>query len=584
VTAGIEPNGAAPAAGGPATAGSRRQAAALVAFYLACIVLSDAHFMADTADYARDVVAFQERGAADRLWEVSHLVWRPLGAALHAALGPVLSRVVEGGPRIEVTWLLVALNLALGVASVLAAHRIALRLSGRRRAAALVTGGFVLSHAFLNYAQAGTSYAAGLALLLVALDLALRAASAPAPRSLATAALSGLALAAAITLWLPYVLAAPGVLLATALLGSRAGAPRRTAALAAACGVGLALLGGLAVAQLGIRGPAEALAWARSSPSIGATQTSGAARAVFGLARSFVDMGEDGRLVKRFLLKDPYSPTGIGDLLRLSLWKLALVYGLFAATFAVLVRARAARVLAVTALGALPTLALGVAFDGGALERYLPLFPLALVALAASLARPPRGWPAALALSLALIGALNLRAMARPRLEERQQALAARIAPLLSTRTPDTQAFAVNWQDELVNFNRSFPFHPVNRDGADFVDALVTPGTVGAPRWRQAFAERALSIWERQGQVWISVRALAFRPRPEWNWVEGDDPSVSWREFPPFFARLQLGDRCCGDDGFVELPDSGRNRAALREALQEGPAASRTQGAVAAAR
>ena len=44
------------------------------------------------------------------------------------------------------------------------------------------------------------------------------------------------------------------------------------------------------------------------------------------MPRAFFNLGNDGMILKRFVFKDPYAPVSVLDLVRLSLWKLCLVY------------------------------------------------------------------------------------------------------------------------------------------------------------------------------------------------------------------------------------------------------------------
>ena len=59
----------------------------------------------------------------------------------------------------------------------------------------------------------------------------------------------------------------------------------------------------------------------------------GPAPLIFGFARSFINMGDDGILFKRFLLHDPYNPVSLFDLLRLSLFKYLLFYAFLVWSF-----------------------------------------------------------------------------------------------------------------------------------------------------------------------------------------------------------------------------------------------------------
>jgi hypothetical protein len=533
--------------------------------FAAVRALTDAGSMADTVDYVREVVAF-ERCGGEPLWEVGHLYWRPLGLWLHLALGPVAAAVVGPDPHLQVAFLLIALNGVLGAAGVVLAYAIARHLTGSRWAAVLAAAALVFSHAFLNFTQSGTAYAAGLAPLLAALLLLV---TLERRSPVATALLAGAALAASLCLWLPYVWAVPGVLLAPLLL-ARARVPGRLVV-----GAGSALAGGLAVAlavafaDMGIHDPAGAAGWLRSSPSIGLTHTSGAARAAFGIVRSFVDTGRDGLVVKRFLLDDPLNPVSPRDLLGLGLWRLPAFYGLLglAALPLALGPGLERRVLAAAAAIAVPVVAFGVAFDGGAVERYLPLLPafLLVVATAAGGSGPGERlavgrW--ATAGLVAVMAMVNVFALRRPTLAEEGRRAVARLQ-VLEPLAPASRVLTVNWQDELVNFNRSRLFHPANRYDRPLVNALVTPGTVSASRWREQFARQALEAWVRGGDVWVSSRALARRPRPEWNWVEGVEPEVSWKDFSDFFSGLDRVAVRGGADGFFLVGPTPANLTRL---------------------
>jgi hypothetical protein len=92
--------------------------------------------------------------------------------------------------------------------------------------------------------------------------------------------------------------------------------------------------------------------------------------------------------------------------------------------------------------------------------------------------------------------------------------------------------------------------------------------------WRSTFAIDSLGAWQRGGQVWLSKRILADRPKPDWGWTEGDDPRVSWPEIPAF-ARSLATDReaGAGDDGFVRVAETPANREFLERLAKPQTAA-----------
>jgi hypothetical protein len=117
-----------------------------------------------------------------------------------------------------------------------------------------------------------------------------------------------------------------------------------------------------------------------------------AIRLVTGVPRGLVHLGKDGMILKRWLLKDPYAGVAAGDLLRLSLWKLAAVYAALAALGIALWRRREfGAVAALAVMAAVPSLAFAVAWNPGSAERFLPALPVVLMAAAVALhaLRPP---------------------------------------------------------------------------------------------------------------------------------------------------------------------------------------------------
>jgi len=166
-------------------------------------------------------------------------------------------------------------------------------------------------------------------------------------------------------------------------------------------------------------------------------------------------------------------------------------------------------------------------FESGSIDRYLPLFPLLFLALSMSLsgdrsALGIRGM--ALAFVVVMIGS-NLSAMSVTTLNRVQAQVATRIQDLEPLLTGQSRVVTVNQQGEVYAFNQNSPFHPINRSGRLDADILVDPNSTHVPRWRRIFAMKTLAIWDSGGDVWITTRVLHRRPRPEWNWVEGDDPA-----------------------------------------------------------
>jgi hypothetical protein len=172
-----------------------------------------------------------------------------------------------------------------------------------------------------------------------------------------------------------------------------------------------------------------------------------------------------------------------------------------------------------------------------------------------------------------LIGAsvFNVVQLASPRLNRQQESSASRVRELLPQLKPDSLVIAANWQDSLINFYRSFPFDPVNRNENLHLASVITPGASDVPQWREGFLKTVESTWNKGGDIWLSKRLFASRPQPEWNWVEGDDPRISWTDLYELFSQLQTGQSAGGEDGFVLLLSSEQNKEVLRKSAQRIP-------------
>jgi hypothetical protein len=328
---------------------------------------------------------------------------------------------------------------------------------------------------------------------------------------------------------------------------------------------------GAALAHLGIYNAADLRAWIASS-SHGVTHINGATRVLFGIPRSFVDMGDSGVAVKRFLVGDGFNPVSLPELAFTWVWALALFYACAAAVAFNLLRCeRGRRALALLMAGSIPMIAFAVMFDGAAIERYLPIYPFVFLALSAFLAggRTPVSLKVAVVVLIAGMSAANLFRMSAPVLSREQELIAARVSDLTPALKPESVIVTVDIQDELVKLRRSFPLNPMVRRIDARITSLVLVGTEQVLRWEKEFARQALSAWHRGGDVWVTKRVFSPRPREEWGWVEGADARVSWADFFDFFADLQMGEAAGGEDGFVLVAPSPANEKLLASRLAE---------------
>jgi 4-amino-4-deoxy-L-arabinose transferase-like glycosyltransferase len=521
----------------------------LAVLYLAVTLLTRARFMGDTVEYVSEAGRFD---GSD--WDFGHLWWQPLGWALGHAAGPVLATFGHDDPGSRVLLVFLAVNWLAGLACVLLLAGVLRRLGAGPWSVVAAGVALLFSQAFLNYAHTGSSYVPGLACAMLALYLAVRTPAASWGGSLA----AGAALGAAVCLWFPYVLVVPAVLLAPLLLGADRQRWGFGVRMGAAAALLLVLAYGAAALSLGITDVAGFRAWmGRSGHGV---RTRGVARAAFGLARSFVYMGDDGLAFKRFLLHDPYNPVSLADLVRLSLWKLGLFYLALAALMAGLVRTPAGRRrLLLGLVAALPVVGFGVLWQGGDMERYLPLYPFLLLALAGlwsgTSGRLSRAVTAGF---FALVVLVNGTALSRWEVGAYRDALKARADGLAGRLPPGSQVVVV--RDRLKLLPRDFP---LDADTRLPVTEAVIPGLDSTPQWRADFRALVERTWQADGEVWLSRRLLAPAPPADSTWAEGDDPRLKWQDVAAYFRELQTDESVGGDDGFVRLARSPENVARL---------------------
>ncbi len=540
----------------------------MLLLYLFASVTTAAYYMGDTLDYSSSIVAHLE-GRDFMFWEFGHVLWRPLGLAVFRVSSPITHWCVGPDAQTRATLVLITLSWLGGLLSVLSLHGILTRICRKKWPVIVTMVGFVFAQTFLNYFHAGISYISGLSLVLVSMYL-LVSRSAENEPTWQTGLLAGAALAGGILVWLPYVLAAPATIASPMFFGGwdkRRFLLSLRAALFSGIFCGVVYLA--VMAHIGIHNVTDLHAWLDKTSRGGGTLEGGTSRMIFGFARSFINMGNDGMLFKRYLIHDAFNPVSVFDLVRLSLWKLLTFYlFLFVILLSLVSSPAGRRVLALSIVNGLPVIAFAIYWQGGDPERYLPLYPLFFIAIAWSLdnERVKRFFKYLLIAFIMVMLITNTVAMARPRLDQKQETSAARIRPLVPLLKPNSWIFTANWHDDLVNFSRSFPFNPINQNRDIRVGALITPTEPEVAHWQQDFSERAQSIWEKGGEVWISKRLLSPRPRADWNWVEGDDPRVSWNDLYRYSSQLELGKAAGGDDGFVLLLPSERNRSYMQEA------------------
>ena len=533
----------------------------------------------DTMLYAGNVV-HDVRGVPDVLWEFGHPLWRPLAAAIMLVTQSVSPVTADIELRRRAVAVLTCMAAAGGTLAVLACLSWFRRLGISWLVSLATVLALVLTSTFLVFAQSGAAYIPALAFLLLGLrEMAVEDSSTSARAAL----LPAVAFAAAVLFWFPMVLAVPAAAMSVLLLAGDAQRRRRTAALVCAYSGAITILSYAIIAWLAnVRTLPELRAWIMASGH-GISGIGGAARAVVGFARSLVETGRLGLVMKRHMLGDPYNSASLVDVLDAGLARLAVVYLAGAALIYLLLRrAQGRRALIFLVVTAIPVVAFAYKWQGGDPERYLALYPALFVALAFMLASLPRrvGALVAVLLIVGLAGS-NLPALSRTKAAAECATLTSRLASI--PRTPDRTAIVVTPHalDPIVEYRARCPDVALDSSSqTPHVFGLVMPHTEGVASWRASLAARARRAWAAGDRLWVSRRAFAGRPAYSSDWTEGDDPAIRWRDFPAFFDQLDTGASVGGADGFVEIVPTSTNRHLMEQLLAASASESARVGAV----
>ena len=547
--------------GTSANAGPFGSAATVVApvsalAYVVVTSVTDPVFVADTPDMAVSALG-RIIGQYCNYLEPGHLLWRPSGAvmldAFDTAQAGQQTDTVLRTSQVQLGWL----AWVAGLITIVACATWLQRRIGNMAATFFGVAVVLLSKAFINYAQVGASYMPALALLMVAVLLLSEEDGTPV-RSIAAGACLGLS----VLYWGTFVVALPAALAAPMIFGRNARDGFRNTVWAGLGGVTVAIISAVWVARsLGMDSASDLAAWAGTADH--GIATGGLPRAVLGFARSYVETGDYGRIVKRFLLADPADPVPMRALFGFPMLGILGFYGgmLFMLVLAFRHRDRN-RLLAFFACNALAVAAFAIFWQGGDLERYLPLVPGVALLAATAFSAGTLASRRVLVLLVVLMVIPNALTLGVPAVRAERDRLRSTTRDF---ETPDRPMLVFShWQDERVQFYRNYPpgaaplsYRPYH---------LLTPGNNSVLDWKPRAARRILSAWDNGTRVFVSERLVAEEPRPGWGWVEGDDLRVRWRDLHDFFSAFAYGGAARGGvagDGFLALAPTPENRSLL---------------------
>jgi len=545
-----------------------------LALYAVCLALTQPPYFGDTLFYAEDVLQFRSGHWSMRfnpLWEFGHVLWRPIGALLAPLALAWVPDSIAWTPTLKITVGLIILSQIFGALTVVLFYDLIREFVSSLWIRMILIGAFIWMNPFLAYSQAGVPYVAALFFLTLAVWLQFKYV----PSTKLAVGIS-VALGMAVLLWFPFVLVVP----AAALLGTffyEGIFPQRKESwlhpvtvgvltcLLVAAGIGAG--GWLA----GARSSADFLAWYEDAKH-GWSQNRQWLRAVSGITRLFFELGNDGLYIKRFVLKDPYSPPlSLLDLFRFSLWKIAAGY-VFLGGIVVLAafsrRARPALIGLTLAAGPLLFFSLFL-FEPGSPERFMPILPFLFLALAAGWDAAGRVAPILKASTLVVLCLIPIAnaPLFMGGLSSELRTAADRLADYRQHAQSQDLLITVTFNDPLTRLIDRRPLHPANRPSQIPTYGVIEVAANTAPRWRERFADETFRQWKQNKQVWISKSLLRDRPEPYVNWVEGDSPSAHWRDFYEFMTRLSYDRETARSDGFVRLAPSPANRLLLQELL-----------------
>jgi len=523
--------------------------------YTILAIKTEAYYQADTWIYIEQIVKAQSE---TELLEFGHLFWRPIVKLVYQALLFFSILDDKGDFQLQLFQTLLIVNWIAGIVAVCALTYVTNTLTRNTKISGLTVGILIISNAYLNFIHTGSPYILGLSLLLLSLAFQVHFAV---HHKKAIAYLSAVCLAGSVLIWFLYALTFIYCTVFSFHILSNNKQIRKQALLIGGSGFLLVLLGYItAFFLLHLHSHREIIAWVSASSH--GIELSGVQRAIFGLPKLLIYAAQDGVLIKRYLLHDPFNPVAFEQLLITSLWKVLLFYLVLFSIVFYLISKKAWREAGVFLTNAIPILLFASFFDGAATERFLPLLPGLLILITDAFVRLWHIQSVRIIIACLFLGLFiaNYSAASKERSEEERRKVEAELQPIVPKLTPIDRIITLNL-DDLLDYKRNYPQRPLSKIMNLYW--LVELGTPSVHQWRKNFASTVKSTWKHGGKIWMRRLLMLERPIGT-NWVEGADPYLRWRDFKEVLNKLEV-DSSYGT--YYLLLPSGHNRAILNEFL-----------------
>jgi hypothetical protein len=525
--------------------------------FVILIVITAPNFLGDTAYYGHTVLGFTEGRDHWEFWDFGHLLWRPTILTVWQLSTGLTSMAVGNNPLHQIMTVEIALNLLAGLGCAVIVGAMAKLISRSSLLSLVVATTFVATNAILNHSQTGSAYLPGFVFILAGYYLLLR-------QSLGYASLryapylAGASLAVGAGFWFVFSLAIPGATL-LGFLTSRSKGLKNFFRSSLSSGALLLLIIASCAYISGIRSIAETISWARLASH--GIEITGFSRMVFGFVNSFVELGNLGLIMKRYIIHDTLNPASLTEFAG-RLWIVAAFYLALVTLFLRSTRIPdGCRLAAVSLLSFAPVIIFAIYWQGRDTERYLSLYPALIILgsfVAASSNRPGK---TIMALCAAYLILHNTTALWHGTISDKNQETLARIAPLAEIAPPGSR-IGVLKDSALVRLPWDLPFQYDKNKLA--VHVVINLGMDKTPVWKKLLKEEVDKTWSQGGEFWISNRLVVEKPLSSWEWIEGEDRSIRWSDVTGTFKRFAYDKSIGGSDGFTRLEQSEANRAVLQ--------------------